>query len=171
MASGKRPAGGGNTFYTDGGSRYIRVQSNASYDNPIGITYYGPLPPLGDPLPYPLYAIQNGVPYGSDSGGCVTYGDIEYTDNYWLEAPIPEEEALYNILYDLLLGFSPYTPNGFFAVCPYTNNGVSYPVNLSYQNNHLISSEADIPNYLLSGAGVQGRPPTIPQDLWVLPPP
>ncbi len=171
VASGKRPDGGGNTFYTDGGSRYIRVIGNASYDNPIGITWYGPPPSIFDPLPYPLYSIQNNAPYGSDNGGCVTYGDIQYAGNYWLEAPIPANEVLYNNFYQLLLGFSPYSPFGFFAICPFTDAGISYPVNLSYQNNHPIFSKANIPNSLLLNAGVQYRPSTIPENLWVLPPP
>ncbi len=173
VASGKRPAGGGNTFYTDGGSRYINVLSNASYDNPIGITFYGPPPQIGDPffLFYPLYYLQNGAPYGSDSGGCVTYGDIFYGDNYWLQAPIPANIVTYNAFYHALLGFDPYNAMGFFAICPFTSGGISYPVNLSYNNNHLISSQADIPEYILRSAGVFERPPTIPATLWVLPPP
>jgi len=173
VAYGKLPNGGGNTFYTDGGSRYIQLQSNASYDNPIGITFYGPPPRTGDPfiLQYPLYYLQTGAPYGSDSGGCVTYGDIDYASNYWLEAPIPANIITYNDLYHSLLGFYPYIGMGFFDPCPYTNNGTTYPINLSYENNKLISSIADIPASILSSAGVQIKPPTIPQNRWVLPPP
>lgn len=171
VASGKRPEGGGNTFYTDGGSRYIRVTSNASFNNPIGITFYGPPPQLGDPffLQYPLYYLQNNLPYGSDSGGCVTYGDIDYTDNYWLEAPIPANIISYNSFYHALLGFDPYNAMGFFDICPFTFNGVPYPVHLTYSNNYQIASEADIPGNLLSNAGVFKRPPSIPESLWVLP--
>ncbi len=171
VASGKRPSGGGNTFYTDGGSRYINVLSNASYDNPIGITFYGPYPRIGDPffLFYPLYYLQNGAPYGSDSGGCVTYGDINYADNYWLQAPLPANIVSYNDFYHTLFGFYPYNAMGFFAICPYTNNGVSYPVNLTYSDNHLISSPSEISNQVLLNAGVFERLPTIPESLWVLP--
>ncbi len=173
VAYGKRPAGGGNTIYTDGGSRYIRVQSNVSYDNPIGVTFYGPVPNISDPffLEYPPYYLQNGLPYGSDSGGCRTYGDIDFVGNYWLEAPIPANIASYNALYQSLVHFIPYIGIGYTSVCPYTNNAISYPINLSYENNTSISSKADIPASLLSNAGVQKRPPTIPQDRWVLPPP
>ncbi len=174
VASGKRPDGGGNTFYTDGGSRYIRLEQNASYDNPIGVTYLGPPPPPNDPLPYPsIPSDGNGVPYGSDSGGCVTFGDIQYTDNYWLEAPIPEQEVVYNAFYQAFLGFAPYSEYGFFDICPYTSdgityhtNGVSYPTNLSYTNNHSISSMADIPAKILQNAGVRDRPHTIPWERW-----
>jgi hypothetical protein len=172
VAYGKRLYGGGNTIYTDGGSRYIEVQSNASYNNPIGITFYGPSPNSMDPyyLQYPLYYLQNNVPYGSDTGGCRTYGDIDYSGNYWLEAPIPANIITYNNLYHALAGFFPYVGEGFFAVCPLLYNGVTYPVNLSYENNLMISSPADIPTSILSGAGVQSRPPTIPANRWVLPP-
>jgi hypothetical protein len=173
VASGKRAMGGGNTFYTDGGSRYITLVSNASYDNPIGITFYGPPPQIGDPffIFYPPYYLQNGAPYGSDSGGCVTYGDINYVNNYWLQTPLPANIDSYNAFYHALLGFYPYNAMGFFAVCPFTLNGTSYPVNLTYSTNHQISSESDIPNNILLQAGVQNRPPSIPPELWVLPPP
>ncbi len=172
VATGKRASGGGNTFYTDGGSRYIQVYSNASYDNPIGVTFYGPPPQIGDPFyfQYPLYYLQNDLPYGSDSGGCVTYGDIDFSDNYWLEAPIPANIVTYNAFYFALLHFYPYSEKGFFNICPYSSEGISYPINLSYQNNHLIASKGDIPNFILSQAGVQSRPSTIPEDRWQLPP-
>lgn len=176
VASGKMTSGpggvffgAGNTFYTDGGSRYITLESNASYNNPIGVTFFG-LPPTRAPE-YTDYAILNGVRYGSDSGGCVTYGDIEYLNNYWLEAPIPTDLEGYNVAYYLIKGFFPYLSFGFCDVCPYTNDGVVYPVNLNYVGNVPINSEADIPSSLLSSAGVQSRPPTIPASKWVVPPP
>jgi hypothetical protein len=64
VAYGKRTDGGSNVFYTDGGSRYISVRSNASYNNPIGITFYGPPPQIGDPyfFQYPPYYLQNNQP-------------------------------------------------------------------------------------------------------------
>src|SRR5204863_6841408 len=66
-AYGKRTRAGGNTFYTDGGSRYIAVQGNTSYDNPIGVLDFGPPPRDGDPLPYSkVPSDANGLPYGSD---------------------------------------------------------------------------------------------------------
>jgi hypothetical protein len=177
IASAKCPApctaGGGNVFYSDGGSRYILLQSNASYGNPIGVSFYGPPPNPLDPFysQYPFYYLQNGAPYGSDSGGCRTYGDINYSGNYWLQVPLPTEIDAYNNLYHTLVGFYPYISEGFDAVCPYTSNGISYPINLSYQNNKLISSKADIPAAPLSNSGVQSRPPTIPPNLWIIPPP
>lgn len=171
VAYGKRTDAGSNVFYTDGGSRYISVHSNASYNNPIGTTFYGPGPQIGDPyfLEYPPYFLENGEPYGSDTGGCTTYGDIDYLGNYWLETPLPANILTYNDYYHSLLGFYPYVGEGFMAICPFTYNGVTYPLNLSYEDNVMISSSADIPASILSNAGVQSRPPTIPPNLWVLP--
>jgi len=90
VASGKRPRAGGNTFYTDGGSRYVTLERNVSLDNPAGTTDFGPCG-----LPDSLALCSETFPYGSDRGGCRPYGDITYLDNY----------------------FSDPTP--FFGVCPY----------------------------------------------------
>jgi hypothetical protein len=171
VASGKLPSGGGNTFYTDGGSRYIQVMTNASYDNSIGITFFGGEPnPQAPYYPLPIYWIGNGEPYGSDTGGCTTYGDIFYANNFWFETPIPANIVTYNDYYFGLLGFYAYSPMGFFNICPYSSGGVSYPVNLVYSGNHQISSTANIPPSLLFNAGVFERPSTIPASVWVLPP-
>lgn len=171
VAFDKRPDGGGNTFYTDGGSRYIQVQSNASYNNPIGVTFFGQAPNISDPffLVYPPYYLGNGEPYGSDSGGCVTYGDIDYSNNYWLQTPLPANIATYNSFYHSLLGFFPYIDVGFFEFCPFMQDGIAYPYNLFYQNNTSINSPADIPTSILNKAGVQSRPSTIPANQWVAP--
>ncbi len=155
---------GGNTIYTDGGSRYVLVKGNASFDNRIGTINLGPPPQKGDPLPYPPEpALLNLVPYGSDSGGCRTYGDIHYENNYWMEAPIPLEELAIGTLATLLSKlfhispvFDPYSKEGFFDVCPYTDsNGVSYPTRLTYRDNHSILGEWEIPRSILSNAGAQ----------------
>ena len=130
VAHNKRSAAGGNIFYTDGGSRYIVLRNNASYNNPVGVVDFGPASKSGDPLPYPTYASINGIPYGKETGGCQTYGDILYQQNY----------------------FDDLT---FFSICPFTENGISYPVNLMYDNNHIISDESGIPQSILAGAGVQ----------------
>ncbi|MFO1312864.1 MAG: hypothetical protein U1F41_12460 [Burkholderiales bacterium] len=81
VASGKRAKAGGNTFYTDGGSRYVTVYQNASFDNPMGETDFGPCG-----LYTSLAACWLVLPYGFDNGGCVPYGDILVTMNY-LVAP------------------------------------------------------------------------------------
>ncbi|MEW6366495.1 MAG: right-handed parallel beta-helix repeat-containing protein [Acidobacteriota bacterium] len=146
VATGKRATAGGNTFYTDGGSRYIELNSNVSVDNPVGVTDFGPPPRAGDPLPYsPIPSAFNGIPYGSDRGGCRTYGDIRFTGNYWL---------------------SP----SFFNICPYSENGVSYPTNMISRRNNEIRGKADVPRWILRAAGAQERPSSIPPHRWILPP-
>ncbi len=62
---GKAPSHGGNALYTDGGSRYITLRGNATFDNPPGLD--GP----------------DGQPYGHDWGGCRPYGDITWVGNWW----------------------------------------------------------------------------------------
>jgi protein-S-isoprenylcysteine O-methyltransferase Ste14 len=138
VAYGKRPDAGGNTFYTDGGSRYITLAGNVSYENPIGKTYLGPPPRAGDPLPYPKAPSEgNGAPYGSDIGGCVTYGDIAYLGNSWFEPPMKEEMDLNNLFYGLITGgkLLPYSPEGFFDICPHSEGGTSYPTGLAFSGN------------------------------------
>jgi hypothetical protein len=130
VASNKRVAAGGNTFYTDGGSRYVILRNNASYNNPIGYLDFGPPSKSGDPLPYPPYAVLDIGHYGNETGGCQTYGDIVYQENY---------------LADLT----------FFDICPFTENGISYPVNLSYENNHIIQDKSEIPARILNEAGAR----------------
>lgn len=166
VAYGKRPDGGGNIFYTDGGSRYIQLERNVSFNNPIGITFFGPPSPPGDPLPYPPYSIGNNLPYGCDSGGCVTFGDIRYVENYWLSAPAPNLAVL-NFVYHSLFQPPPYSYYGFFSVCPSTIDNIKYPINLEYKNNHPGFSLSDVPSEIMSKAGVQQRPSTIPQSQWV----
>ncbi len=130
VAFGKRANAGSNIFYTDGGSRYITLSNNVSYDNPRGNMDFGPAPNVLDPLPYSaLPSLLNILPYGSDTGGCRTYGDIRYIGNYWL---YPD----------------------FYSPCEYRDeNGVSYPTNLSYRSNHVIQGESDVPQRILRAAG------------------
>ncbi len=147
VASGKRPKAGGNTFYTDGGSRYIKLSNNVSFDNPQGVIDLGPPPQSNDPLPYSFIpSLANGIAYGSDRGGCRTYGDIIYTGNYWLNPT-------------------------FFDICYYIDdNGESYPTNVISKHNHAIQGAQDVPGWLLRAAGVRYRPAEIPPDRWILPP-
>jgi len=96
VAFNKRPGSGGNTFYTDGGSRYIHLEENISINNPIGYVNMGP-PPQGvkEGLPaYPDYAVANVIPYGGDIGGCRTFGDITYRRNFWMAGNMRGEEKL-----------------------------------------------------------------------------
>ncbi len=173
VAIGKRAAGGGNTFYTDGGSRYIKLKSNVSLNNPIGHMDFGLPPRSGDPLPYtttfPVAKI-NTIPYGSDSGGCVTYGEIAFEDNYWLEGTIPAKELFIGLSDLLLTGwlsdllhkdvlFDPYSAEGYFDICPYTDTttNISYPTQLTYSNNHMIKGRGDVPKQILDQAGAQTK--------------
>ena len=138
VASGKRPRAGGNTFYTDGGSRYVTLFENVSFDNPPGVTDFGPCG-LPSELPLCLVGASDGcsslplcwlvVPYGSDSGGCIPYGDLRYVSNYWLSAT-------------------------FFGIC-----STQYPIDVTYVDNHVIAGIADVPERILRAAGRQLHPP------------
>ena len=145
VATNKRGSAGSNVFYTDGGSRYIDLKDNVSVNNPVGVVYFGPPSRPGDPLPYPPFFVANCLPYGADIGGCVTYGDINYIGNYW-------------------------TSSAFYTPCPYMEDGVTYPTNLGFSNNHIIGGIGDVPPRLLDAAGVQTKPDSIPADKWILPP-
>jgi glycosyl hydrolase family 141 len=78
VASGKRVAAGGNTFYTDGGSRWVTLSENVSLDDPQGKTDFGPCGWASS-----LDLCKVAVPYGADAGGCVPYGDLRYDSNYF----------------------------------------------------------------------------------------
>ncbi|MBC2603951.1 right-handed parallel beta-helix repeat-containing protein [Puniceicoccus vermicola] len=140
VASNKRPDGGGNIFYTDGGSRYITLRNNVSFDNPPGYIDFGQ-GPLGGSIFQPV-ALANEmqdvlslltdlkISYGSDTGGCRTFGDIHYTENY----------------------FGDYQ---FFDICPYTFDGVKYPTRMTYDLNFFISNESQVPSSILDAAGAR----------------
>lgn len=121
VASGKRTEAGGNIFYTDGGSRYITLLENASFDNPLGITDFGPCG-----LPSSLYLCGLHLPYGFDTGGCVTYGNILFAGNFWI-SPL------------------------FYDVCPYKD----YPIDMAWVDNQWIKGKSDVPAWLLDSAGRQ----------------
>ncbi len=125
VASGKRPGAGGNTFYTDGGSRYVALYQNVSFDNPQGETDYGP---CDVPSALPLCWLR--LPYGSDRGGCIPYGDLHYDGNYF---QVPDF-----FFYDVC--FRP-----------------PYPINVSERKEHPIVGEADIPASILRAAGRRRR--------------
>lgn len=83
VAIGKRPAAGGNVFYTDGGSRFVTLAGNVSLDNPVGTTDFGA---CGRADSIGLCAVR--IPYGGDRGGCRPYGDLVYRGNWW-QHPTP----------------------------------------------------------------------------------
>jgi hypothetical protein len=170
VAVAKRPSGGGNTLYTDGGTRYVAVRSNALFDNPIGTADFGPAPKAGDPLPYSsLPSMANGIPYGSDTGGCVTYGDIRYVSNFWMQAPMSESFAPSNALFAQLGQRPPYSAQGYFDPCPYVDaSGVSYPTDLTYTGNQIYAAQPAALD-IAAAAGAKQRPPSIPPTLWTVP--
>jgi GH141 insertion domain len=122
VASGKRRLAGGNTFYTDGGSRYVTLEQNVSLGNTPGVTNFGPCG-LSDSLS--LCGVV--TPYGSDRGGCRPYGDLTYRQNYW-QFPTP-----------------------FFSVCEFP----PYPVAVVDSDNHVVSSQSQVPRSILDAAGLQ----------------
>jgi hypothetical protein len=121
VASNKRPSAGGNTFYTDGGSRYVTLAANVSYDDPQGVTDFGPCDTLSA---LPLCWLK--IPYGSDRGGCIPYGDIRYRGNYWQTMQV-----------------------FFYDVC----SRPPYPVDVSETGEHFIGGAGDVPARILKAAG------------------
>ncbi len=160
VAHHRNPKRGGNTFYNDGGSRYVLLRGNVSYDNPLGPMDMGPAPQLAKPTYNGALSLVNGIPYGGDYGGCRTYGDIRYEGNYWMEGLIPLEELVLGKISQALTKafqrkpYSVYSREGFFDICPYTENGVQYPTRLVYRDNHWILGEFEVPRAIIEAAGV-----------------
>jgi len=125
IAQNKRPNAGGNTFYTDGGSRYITVRNNVSLDNPRGFLDFGPCTTLS--LIEKFCLSTDIVPYGADMGGCVSYGDMRFEGNYLRDA--------YNF-FGTQLCMNANVPN--------------FPTNMNFINNEVISELSDIPPWILS---------------------
>ena len=129
VAENKRPLGGSNIYYTDGGSQYVTLQQNVSLNDPVGIADFGP---CFTPSSIPVYCALTGVPYGSDFGGCLPVGNLTYNGNYFLD------------------------PIDFFGPQICQNSYVpAYPVNLTIQNNGPVTSASQVPSWILSQAGVQ----------------
>lgn len=132
VAANKPPRTGSNVFYTDGGCRYVTLKGNVSYNNPVGYADFGPPPNIfTNPLPYSILpSLANILPYGGNVGGCRTYGDIVYVGNYWDNSK-------------------------FYSPCDYTDDGVTYPINLTYKQNHIIQGKSDVPPAILNAAGAR----------------
>ena len=128
LAENKRPAGGGNTFYTDGGSRYITVLENVSLNNPQGTMDFGPC--LKASSFDTLCALTGVFPYGQDMGGCLPYGDMVFQNNY---------------LRDSL---------DFYAICV-NDNFPSSPYNMSFIDNVKVTESSQVPSSILQNAGRQ----------------
>lgn len=132
VAENKRPFAGGNIFYTDGGSRYVTLTENVAFNNPVGAVDFGPCGKSSSLIGFCL--LTGIVPYGSDFGGCLPYGDMLFERNY-----------LGNILSNV----------DFYSICssPYFPN---YPVNMTFTLNTRVLTRAEIPAIILNSAGRQG---------------
>ena len=151
VATNKRLDSGGNTIYTDGGSRYISARGNVSIMNPQGVTRLAPVPVASDPLPYNQYypLLLDSVQYGGDFGGCVTFGDINFVGNYhWYLTPLK--------YFDLCKSFSAQAGE--------------FPIRLRWSGTRDIDTPAMVPSALMKHAGVQYRPKNISASEWELPP-
>jgi hypothetical protein len=141
-AYNKAPYGGGNVFYTDGGSRYLELSHNISFGNPIGNVNFGPVFDPNDPLnannPFKVFPELNVLKYGSDIGGCVTYGDILYSANLWQNwwlanvfSQNPSQFPLNPLYYDPGRHGTTNDPLQDLAPLP----GAPYPTDLIFQSN------------------------------------
>jgi hypothetical protein len=169
VATAKDPSTGGNVLYTDGGTRYVTIRGNVLFDNPIGTADFGPAPKAGDPLPYDaLPSKADGLPYGSDTGGCVTYGQISYEGNFWFPSPMSTQIAANNAIYTSLGQHAPYSANGYFSPCPALVDGVSHPVDLVYTGNHTYTGQPQAAA-IIAAAGATSRPPGVAHGEWPKP--
>ncbi|WP_127089444.1 right-handed parallel beta-helix repeat-containing protein [Aquabacter cavernae] len=137
---------GGNVFYTDGGSRFLELINNISFGNAVGTFNFGPLFSADDPLnannPFKVFPEGNSLSYGSDIGGCVTFGDILYVanrwENWWLANVFSENPSAFpfNPLY-----YDPGRRGTTFD--PWTDTfplpGAPYPANLEFLGNIQVS--------------------------------
>ncbi len=128
VAENKRIHAGGNTFYTDGGSRYVTLLENVSLNNPQGFVDLGP---CGKASSFTeLCWATDIVPYGEDMGGCCPYGDLDFLQNY-----LRDSLDFYDICENT------YYPN--------------FPVGMSFIDNVKVSSSSDVPASILNQAGRQ----------------
>jgi len=128
VAMDKREKAGGNTYYTDGGSRYVTVRENVSLNNPQGFVDFGPC--LKDSSFPVLCLTTDVVTYGTDMGGCVPYGDLVFQGNYFRDHL------------------------DFFDIC--TNDNVpDSPYDMSFIDNVQVSSADEVPQSILDAAGRQ----------------
>ena len=133
----KRADGAGNVIYTDGGTRYVTVDGNILLHNLVGKVDMGAPFSATDPLngeashnPFNIYPLINGSAYGSEIGGCVTYGDIAYLNNIWENRWTTNPFSAY--------GFNPSNwPNNPLFYDPEPQN---WTPSLSFLNNKIVSN-------------------------------
>jgi len=157
VAENKRPGGGSNVYYTDGGSQFVTLDRNVSINNPVGYFDFGScatpstwasaisdwiISRFGSSsLTDPIIAYFNQhdalcsvtplhIEYGAEMGGCVPRGNLRFTNNYF---PNPDK---------------------FFDPCT-TNLSVPSTIpNLSITNIG-ISAASDVPAAIIQQAGKQ----------------
>ena len=132
VARHKRAASGSNTFYTDGGSRFVTVRENVSLDNPVGTVDFGPCTVSSSLLPEGLCTLTGLIPYGADMGGCIPYGDLQFIGNYFGD---------HLTFYDMPLCVNALFPQN--------------PVRMSFNSNVKIQSVSDVPAWIMQAAGRQ----------------
>ena len=106
---------------------------NAEFDNSTGSVDFGSGGALTQLLPNATQEILGLIsladfPYGGSIGGCRTYGDNLYRQNF-------------------LASLS------FFDICPFTEAGITYPTNLQFEDNAIIEFREQVPDWILDKAG------------------
>lgn len=171
-AFNKTPGAGSNVFYTDGGSRFLELDGNISFGNDQGYADFGPAFAANDTLnassPLKCLPLLNDwFTYGSDIGGCVTYGDILYLNNQWQNLwgslqpvwnssqpgsdirQLFEELIFYSLLVKENYADWPATPL-YFDPGQYTDtSGTVYPTGLQFLSNAIIDGVGSINSTLL----------------------
>ena len=128
VAENKRIGAGGNTFYTDGGSRFVTLLENVSLNNPQG---YVDLGPCNKDSSFAILCLFTGIiPYGADMGGCCPYGDLSFKQNYLRDS----------------VDFYDICSNSYYP---------TYPVRMSFIDNVAVSSSSEVPASILRQAGRQ----------------
>jgi autotransporter passenger strand-loop-strand repeat protein len=151
VAYDKTSKSGGNVFYTDGGSRFLEIANNVLFGNPTGVINFGAPFAASDGLNAndPFQGLAGlSIPYGSDIGGCFTYGDIFYLENRW------ENLWLFNPFSQNPTGF-PFNPLYFDPGRHGTTSnplrddaalpGAPYPTDLSLVGNTEIADTGSLP--------------------------
>lgn len=129
VAQHKRANAGSNTFYTDGGSRYITLTENVSLDNPQGYFDFGPCG-LSSSFDTILCSKTNVDHYGADTGGCIPFGDIVFKDNY-----LRDIVTFYDICFNIFT--------------------VGYPVNITASGSKAVTNSSQVPASIINSAGRQ----------------
>jgi hypothetical protein len=170
----KRPLAGSNVIYTDGGTRWVIVADNLQYDNRQGEFWMGADFRLDDRLNvnassvYGFFPAINGIPYGSEIGGCIPAGNVRYVGNLW-----ENRWAGTSYPFPLTRMFDPAIP-AYQNVSNWPNNPLFYnpspqpyyglTTGLSFAGNSFLLYDQNGPNPAISawlarrGAGTRWKP-------------